>query len=72
MDSVRVHILNPKARRLLENLADLNLISISEFGESPFMDAVKRIRGKVKGNSQSLEVITKEVELVRSKRYGKK
>ena len=72
MDSVRVDILNPKARQLLQNLVDLKLISISESNDSPFMTAVKRIRTKAKGNSLSLEEITKEVEEVRSKRYGKK
>ena len=72
MSSLRVQILNPKAKLLLQNLADLKLISIEETKESPFLKAVQSIRSKVKGASPTLEEITKEVEIVRSRRYGKK
>jgi hypothetical protein len=72
MNSVRVEILNPKAKQLLQNLADLKLISIEESNDSVFVKAVQNIRGRVKGTPPSLEEITKEVEQVRSKRYGKK
>ena len=72
MGSIRVEILNPKAKKLLQNLAELKLISIEETNESSFMKAVQNIRSKVKGNPPTLEEITKEVEAVRSKRYGKK
>ena len=69
---MRVEILNPKAKKLLQNLAELKLISIEETNESSFMKAVQSIRSKVKGNPPTLEEITKEVEAVRTKRYGKK
>jgi anti-anti-sigma regulatory factor len=69
MATFNIEILNPKAKKLLMDLADLRLISISESVANPFLDAVKRIRSK---NAQlSLSDITKEVENIRSKRYGK-
>jgi anti-anti-sigma regulatory factor len=69
MTTFNIEILNPKAKKLLMDLADLRLISISESVANPFLDAVKRIRSK---NAQlSLSDITKEVEKIRSKRNGK-
>ena len=69
MSTFNIEILNPKAKKLLMDLADLRLISISESVANPFLDAVKKIRSK---NAQlSLSDITKEVESVRSKRNGK-
>jgi len=70
--TIRVDILNPKARKLLADLADLNLISIREERDESFMDVVTRIRDKAKKNPISLPEITKEVEKVRAKRYAKK
>jgi len=64
-----VEILNPKAKKLLMDLAELRLISISENKSNPFLDAVKKIRSK-KANI-SLDEITREVEAVRTKRYAK-
>jgi len=64
-----IEILNPKAKKLLMDLAELRLISISENKSNPFLDAVKKLRSK-KANI-SLEEITKEVEAIRTKRYAK-
>lgn len=69
MATFNIEILNPKAKKLLIDLADLRLISISEGVANPFLDAVKKIRSK---NAQlSQRDITKEVENIRSKRNGK-
>ena len=70
--TIKVEILNPKAKKLLNDLADLNLISISEVKEDTFMEVVKRIRSKSKENKLPLSEITKEVEKVRSSRYAQK
>ena len=70
--TIKVEILNPKAKKLLNDLADLNLISISEVKEDTFMEVVKRIRSKSKENKLPLSEITKEVEKVRSRRYAHK
>jgi len=67
--TIKVEILNPKAKKLLNDLADLNLISISEVKEDTFMEVVKRIRSKSKENKLPLSEITKEVEKVRTSRY---
>lgn len=70
MSTVRVNILNPKAAKLLKNLADLNLIAIQEVEQNGFESVLKKLRSKSKA-VPSLEEITKEVELVRSKRHEK-
>lgn len=72
MNTLQVDILNPKAKDLLQNLADLKLIAIREISDDGFMDVVNRIRDKAKDSPPSLEEITKEVESVRSKRYARK
>ena len=68
----QVDILNPKATKLLQDLADLNLISIKQNSGDSFLKVLSRIRKRVSVNPPSLEEITKEVELVRTKRYGQK
>ena len=69
MDTIQVDILNPKARKLLNNLAELDLISIRETSDDPFLAVVNKIRSKAKKNPPSLEEITREVEIVRASRY---
>ncbi len=69
MSTFNIEILNPKAKKLLMDLADLRLISISENISNPFLDVVKRIRSKKA--KLTLDEITNEVENVRSKRNGK-
>ncbi len=70
MTSMQIDILNPKATKLLEDLADLRLISIKDNSKSGFATVLKRLRKNAK-TAPSLEEITKEVELVRAKRYAK-
>jgi hypothetical protein len=69
----QVDILNPKADKLLKDLADLKLISLTKTSKDPFLSAVKRLRKKAAAiKVPSLEEITKEVETVRAKRYASK
>lgn len=68
--SIRIDILNPKAVKLLKNLAELNLISIQQESKNGFVDVLKRLRSNSK-YAPSLEEITNEVEKVRAKRYEK-
>jgi hypothetical protein len=70
MNTITVNILNPKAARLLKDLADLNLIAIQDTSKSGFASILKKLRSKAK-SAPTLEEITNEVELVRSKRYAK-
>jgi hypothetical protein len=69
MVSINIEILNPKARKLLQSLADMKLISISETSPDSFFDTVKKIRARKA--TVSIEEIAKEVDAVRDKRYGK-
>jgi len=73
METIRIEILNPKAKNLLKDLADLNLIKINnENTKYDFSALLKKLRSKSSSNQISLEEITKEVEEVRENRYEKK
>lgn len=68
METIRIDILNPKAKKLLNNLADLNLIKITKEKKSDFSVLLKKLRTK-SNDEISLEDITKEVELVRKSQH---
>jgi len=70
MNTLKIGIINPKATKLLRNLEDMKLISISENPSPSFSSVIKRLRTKAT-SAPSLEEITKEVESIRSKRYSK-
>jgi hypothetical protein len=70
--TLQIDILNPKATKLLRDLADLNLISIKVTQEGEFMKVVGKLRKKAAIDTPTLDQITKEVELVRAKRYAEK
>ena len=71
MATIQVEILNPKAGKLLEDLAELKLISIQKVSDDGFLTLVNKFRAKAKKNPPSLQDITKEVEIVRAKRYAR-
>jgi hypothetical protein len=68
----QVDIIDPKAKKLLQNLADMKLISIKQDKRQDFLTLVASIRKKAKTNPPSFDEITKEVEIVRAKRYASK
>jgi hypothetical protein len=71
MESLRIEILNPKARNLIKSLADMNLIRIKKDDEkTEFTELLAKLR-KRPDDAPSLEEITKEVESVRNARYEK-
>lgn len=70
MTSLQIDILNPKAEKLLQDLADLDLIAIKQKPEDEFLKIVNRLREKAAENAPSLEEITAEVEAVRAERYA--
>jgi len=73
MTTYQIELLNPKAGKLLQDLADLNLISIKQAPAEGFFAVVNRLREKAATTRlPTLEEITKEVEAVRTKRYAKK
>jgi hypothetical protein len=71
METIRIEILNPKAKALLKDLANLDLIRIKkENSENAFSEVLKKFRSK-SDEAPSLEEITREVEAVRKARYEK-
>lgn len=72
METIRIDILNPKAKALLDDLAKLDLIRIrKESAVNDFSELLIKFRSK-SDQAPSLEEITKEVEAVRKARYEKK
>ena len=71
METFRIEIINPKAKNLIKNLVDMDLIRIKkDKGKSEFAELLTRLR-KRSDKAPTLEEITKEVELVRRTRYEK-
>jgi hypothetical protein len=70
MDTLRINIINPKAMKLLKDLADMDLISIQDNSENAFEEVLKRLRSKSE-QAPSLDEITAEVEAERTQRYAK-
>lgn len=69
METIRIDILNPKAKLLLKNLADLNLIRIKkDTVKSEFKDLLELIRTD-SDKSPTSDEIAAEVEAVRKARY---
>ena len=71
MSTIQIEILNPKALKLIQDLADLELISINKPIETGFSKLLAKLRSKAE-TVPSLEEITKEVELVRTARNEQK
>ena len=61
MNTMRVNILNPKALRILEELADLNLITIQDTSKNGFATVLKKLRTKAK-SVPTFDEITNEME----------
>jgi hypothetical protein len=70
MQTYQVNILNPKAAKLLQDLADLNLIAIKQTSEDSFLQVINKLRSQASDNPPSLDDITNEVETIRAERYG--
>lgn len=70
MDTIQVDIINPKAIKLLGELAELNLIAIRPATKNDFSITLKKLRAKA-ASAPTLDEITKEVEQVRANRYAK-
>lgn len=71
METFRIEILNPKAKSLLKDLADLDLIRIKKGKvKSEFQELLEKLRINA-DNAPSNDEITREVESVRKARYEK-
>ncbi len=72
MKTYQIQLLEPNAERLLEELVNLKLISFQELPNSKqlFSQLLTKFREN-ENDLLDLEEITKEVEIIRSKRYKK-
>ncbi len=68
MSTLQIEIIEPKAAKLLEDLAAMNLISIQPTNQDRLKNLLNKLR--VHSDELSMEEITKEVELVRAERYA--
>ena len=66
-----IEILNPKALKLIQGLAELELISINQTKQTSFSKILENLRSKA-DSAPSVEEISDEVESVRSARYEQK
>jgi hypothetical protein len=66
--TLEIDILEPKARKLLEDLAAMNLISIKDSRNERLRGLLEKLRSR--SEEISIEEITEEVELVRAERYA--
>ncbi len=69
MESLRIDIINPKAKSLLKDLADLDLIRIKTVKiKSEFIELLEKLRIN-SDETPSLDEISTEVDAVRKARY---
>lgn len=69
METIKVEILNPKAKYFLKGLAELNLINlVKSQKESDFTQLLEKLR-KQSDTAPSLNEIAEEVESERKERY---
>jgi hypothetical protein len=66
--TLEIDILEPKARKLLEDLAAMNLISIKDSRNERLRGLLEKLSSR--SEEISIEEITEEVELVRAERYA--
>jgi trehalose-6-phosphate synthase len=70
METFKIEIINPKAKSILKGLANLNLIRMQKNNPiNEFSELLQKLRRNSE-TSISFDEITKEVEAVRSERYG--
>ena len=72
MESLKIEIINPKAKRLINNLAEMDLIRIQKTKiKSDFRDLLNKLRKK-EMTAPSLDEISAEVESARKYRHEKR
>jgi hypothetical protein len=71
METLKIEILNPKAKNILKGLADLNLIKIKKEPEEKDFSALLKKMRKQYDTTPDLNEIAEEVEQVRKIRNEK-
>ncbi|MBP6001977.1 MAG: hypothetical protein KA746_00950 [Pyrinomonadaceae bacterium] len=72
MDTYQIEIIEPGAKKLLDDMANMNLITVRPLGQK---NAFKKLLDKMRSSnatSPTLDEITAEVESVRQSRYERK
>ena len=69
METITIDIINPKAKKLLKDLMELDLISIRKHNSKSNLKTLLSKTRKYSNNAVSLDEITKEVEIVRQEMY---
>lgn len=69
METISINIINPKAKKLIKNLVDMELITINK-KSNKVDNYLNKIRNKVK-NPPTFDEITNIVEEVRTEMYNK-
>lgn len=69
METITIDIINPKAKKLLKDLMELDLISIRKHNFKSNLKTLLSKTRKYSNNAVSLDEITKEVEIVRQEMY---
>ena len=69
METITIDILNPKAKRLIKDLADLDLICIRKPNQKSTLKRLLEMTRKPEAEALTLEEITAEVEIVRKEMY---
>ncbi len=71
METLLIDIINPKAKALLQDLADMNLIKIKkEKVKTEFIELIEKLRNN-SDEIPSIDEITNEIEKARKERYEK-
>jgi hypothetical protein len=71
METLKIEIINPKAKGLIKSLADMDLIRIQKTkAKSEFAELLTRLRKK-STEAPSIDEITQEVKSVRNTRNEK-
>ncbi len=75
METLTIDIVNPKARKLLEDMEDMEDMELITIRQNEAVERLERLLGKIRNLPEpapTYEEITKEVEMVRQKRYEQK
>lgn len=72
MDTYQIEIIEPGAKRLLDDLANMNLITVQPIEPKKLFKRLLEKMRSSEANAPTLEEITAEVGSVRTERYARK
>ena len=72
MDTYQIEIIEPRAKKLLDDLANMNLITVQPVEPKKLFKRLLEKMRSAGGDAPTPEEITAEVESVRATRYARK